>query len=520
MVAGIKECRNMQKDGGTIIKYQLRTLKFVIIIYSISAFLAASLFAFMKLIGLYPEMSWSSLALMSAVIAAEIPTFKLMYDSVVKGDELNKKAFTALKLVILIFSYMNYLLLGFIVPSKELWVSVFYFIILGTLFLDTKMNVAFILLGIVSQLALFTLNPLTLPDNQFLIRELIIRVVMITLISFGIYIFTFFASKLLKTVESNEGELISNNERIESLFKKFTEYAEMLLSSSQQLSAMAEEENSSIEEIANTSQSAAKDADMMLGEIEENNRILSELLSTNESIADRVKDTEQEASKLIDLSSTNGETLNEALSIIGGIKESTDNTLDATNVLREKSMKIDEILLIIRQISEQTSLLALNASIEAARAGELGKGFSVVADEIRKLAYNTNNSLNEVTSITQEFKQRVNQVESLMVENTQKVNHGNNILKDAVHNVNNMISGLKDSGKNINEISRLTKTQLAETENAVAFNANISRTTKDTISNFNIVFGAINQNLAISQEMASSAESLKNVAEDMNKLIE
>lgn len=509
----------MQKDGGTIIKYQLKTLKFVIIIYSISAFLAASLFAFMKFMGLYPEMSWSAVALLSAIIVAEIPTFKLMYNAVVKGDELNKKAFTALKIVILMFSYINYLLLGFIVPSKELWISVFYFIILGTLFLDTKMNIAFILMGIMSQIVLFIFNPRTLPDNQFLIREMIIRVVMISLISFGIYIFTFFAARLLKTVESNEAELINNNQRIESLFNKFTEYAEVLHSSSQQLSAMAEEENGSIEEIAGTSQSAAKDADMMLNDIEENNRILSELLNTNESIADRVKDTEREALKLIELSNVNEEALNETLSIIIGIKESTDNTLNAANVLQEKSKQIDEILLMIRQISEQTSMLALNASIEAARAGELGRGFSVVADEIRKLAENTHKSLNEVTLITQEFKQRVSQVESLMVENTQKVNHGNDILKDVVHNVNNMISGLKDSGRNINEISSLTNTQLSETQEAVAFNGNISKSTKETINNFNIVFGAINQNLAISQEMASSAESLKNIAEDMHKLI-
>lgn len=509
----------MQNNGGTIIKYQLSTLKFVLIIYSISAFLATSLFAFMKLIGFYEEIPWTSIAVLTAIVAVELLTFKLLYNSAVKGSVLNKKSFSVLKTVIVMFSYINYLLLCFIVPSKELWISVFYFIILGTLFLDTKMNAASILLGVVSQIILFTFNPLTLPGEEFFARELILRVIVISLTSFGIFIFTLFASRLLKTVESNEEELRRSNEHIGNLFEKVSEYAQILATASEQLSAMAEEESSSIEEIASTSQGAVKDADVMLGDIEENNRILRELLGTNESIADRVKDTEHEASKLTELSNLNEDALSEALSIIAGIKESIGNTLEATNILEEKSKQIDEILLIIRQISEQTNLLALNASIEAARAGELGKGFAVVADEIRKLAVNTHNSLNEVVSITQEFKQRVSQVEDLMVENTEKVNHGNNILIDAVHNVKNMIKGLKDSGTNINEIGTLTRTQLKETQDVVAFNSNISKSTKETTNSFNIVFEAINENLAISQELASNAENLRNIAEDMNKLI-
>lgn len=353
----------------------------------------------------------------------------------------------------------------------------------------------------------------------FFIREVIIRIVVISLMSFGIYIFTYFASSLLRTIESNEDELKRNNEHIVNVFNKVSEYAGSLLSSSANLSQIAVEENSSIEEIASTSQGAAKDADMMLRGIEENNRILSQLLNTNESITVKAKDTEHESSNLIELSNHNEDALNEALLTITGIKEGIGNTLDATNILEEKSKQIDEVLLIIRQISEQTNLLALNASIEAARAGKLGKGFAVVADEIRKLAVNTHKSLNEVTSITQEFKRRVSQVECLMIENTEKVSHGNNILKDVVHNVKNMIDGLKGSGRNINEISNLTRTMLSETQNVVAFNSKISESTSKTINNFNTVYGSINQNLAMSQELASSADNLKNIAENMNELI-
>lgn len=509
----------MNKEGSTILQYQLKTLKFVIIIYSISAVLASSLFPFLKAIGFYDELSWGSLALLIVVVLVELVTFKLMYDATTKAGEQYSKAFRYLKLIILMFSYINYLFLCFIVPSKELWACVFYFIILGALFLDTKMNIAFILLGLVCQIILFVFNPTTLPSKDFLIREMILRFVVISLISFGIYIFTYFASNLLKTVEKNEAELRQNNENNVILFHKVSEYAESLLASSENLSQIATEESVAIEEIASTSQDAAKDTDMMVSNIEENNQSLKQLLSTNEAITEKANDTRQEANKLIDLSSQNEDALSETLTIITGIKEGIDNTLDAASILQEKSIKMDSILDIIRQISEQTNLLALNASIEAARAGEHGKGFAVVAEEIRKLAENTHKSLNEVDSITQEFKERIVQVEGLMVENTQKVNHGDTILNDIVNNIKYMIQGLKASGRNINEINTLIHSMLSSMQNVVEFNSKISESTNRTINNFNIVFGSINQNLAMSQELASSADTLKGIAEDMHTLI-
>lgn len=510
----------MQNDKGILINYQLKTLKFVLIIYSISAFLATGFFSCLKLFGLYEDVKWTALIGLMLVIAVELITFKVMYNITVHNNTLNTKALTSLKIIILLFSYVNYFMLSAIIPSKELWVSVFYFIILTTLFLDFKMTMASILLGLVSQILLFVCFSGTLPSKEFFLREMLIRFVVITLLSAGIFIFTYFATSLLKAAEKSETEIREKNENVLNLFSKVSEYAQSLLASSQELSAIAEEESSSIEEIAGTSQNAAKDADMMLHDIEENSRVLTQLLTTNESITGKVEATEQESSKLIELSNDNEISLNEALTIITGIKDGIDNTLEATKILEEKSNELDGVLQIIRQISAQTNLLALNASIEAARAGEAGKGFAVVADEIRNLALNTNNSLNHVTSITQEYKDRVSQVEELMTVNTEKVTNGNNLLKDVVRNINNMMDGLKDSGRNINEISTLTNSMLTQMHHVVDYNSKITATTSDTIKNFNTVYGSINQNLAMSEELTSSAESLKSIAEDMNELIE
>ncbi len=509
----------MNHERSTIIKYQFDTLKFVLIIYSISAGLAGTLFVFLKLIGLLEEIHWSSLITLAILMVFELITFKVMYDRTTRDTQHITGSFQALKIIILAFSYLNYLFIGLIIPSKELWACVFYFIILAALFLDNRLNIAFVVFGVISQVIIFVLNPESLPDADHLMRELILRVVVISLICFGITLLTFFSSRILKTIERNEDELKKHNDDNLILFQKVEEYSQSLLISSESLSEIATEESVSIEEIASTSQEASKEADAMLHYIDDNNRSLQKLLNTNQTIAGRVKDTETKSMKLTDISNKNENALKEALMIITDIKGDIENTLEATYILEEKSDQIDAMFEIIRQISDQTNLLALNASIEAARAGAGGKGFAVVADEIRKLADNTNKSLNDVASITQDLKKRVNEVKDLMNVNTQKVIHGNDILRDTVGNVTDMITDLKESGKNINEISYLTETMLHETQNTVDLNARLTASTNNTIDSFNIVFNSIHQNLATSEELAGSAETLKGIAEDMNRLI-
>lgn len=508
----------METNTSTIIKYQKQTLKFVIVIYCLSVFLAGSLFTVMKLLGLYDEVKWPHLVGLFLLVILEIITLKVMYKLAVLDGKLNMKVFKNLKIIILVVSYINYLYMNFMIPSNELWVSAFYMIILSSLFLDNKMNIASVILSIVSEVMLFTLNPCTLP-NQFFLRELILRIVCISLVTLGLMTFTFFASKLLKSIEKNEDELKKNTENISNLFNKTTEFAKCLLSSSETLASISSEQSAAMEEISSTTHAATKDTDKILKDSSENTKVLDQLLNANKSIFVKAKDTENNSISLIHLSNQNEEALNETLSIISGIKNSIDNTFDATKILEEKSKQIDEILLIIKQIAEQTNLLALNASIEAARAGEFGKGFAVVADEIRKLAEDTGASLNDATSITNEVKERVTQVEYLMTENSEKINNGDAIINNAVDNIKIMLTRLKDSGSNIKEISELTNTLLSETQNVVTFNTSIYETIKETISNFNLVDKSINENAAMSEELTSSAESLKNMAVEMNELI-
>ena len=95
----------MKNERKTIIQYQIDTLKFVLIIYSISAGLAGTLFIFLKVIGLLEEIQWSSLITLASLMIVELITFKLMYDRTTRDTKQITASFQALKIIILIFSY-------------------------------------------------------------------------------------------------------------------------------------------------------------------------------------------------------------------------------------------------------------------------------------------------------------------------------------------------------------------------------------------------------------------------------
>lgn len=509
----------MGETTSSIIKYQKQILKFVLIIYSISVLLAGTLFLFLKFVGLYDEISWKYLFIFLGIIIVELLGFKITY-ALSSTSKNWTKSFKSLKIFILIVSYMNYAYLMLMVPSKEIWACIFYFIILNALFLDIKIVMNSIILSILCQISVFLLNPLVLPDRQFFMREIIVRIVCIILVTFAIFIFAFISSKILNNVSNNETLLEGKNSNITNLFNKISIFAQTILKSSDVLASVIESRSSSMQEIAASSQSISNDSNTMLLKSNENKKTLAEVLKINENVSSKINILENNSSNLVDISNNNEISLKEILKIIVSIHNSIKTTTNATDILEEKSKQMDEILVSINSISEQTNLLALNASIEAARAGEVGRGFAVVANEVKNLSESTKQSLNDINDIINEFKNQINTLKKLMTENNDKISSGNKLIKTTVKDVIDMIEKLQISGQDIAEVNYLVGNLLDQLKNVVNLNTIISNLTENTINEFNNVNIAINQNAESSQELISSSEDLKDTAMDMNKLIE
>lgn len=184
------------------------------------------------------------------------------------------------------------------------------------------------------------------------------------------------------------------------------------------------------------------------------------------------------------------------------VKEAVFETAKRIHELGEQSQKIGEIIQVIDDIAEQTNLLALNAAIEAARAGEHGKGFAVVADEVRKLAERSGKATKEIAQLITDIQRGTEVAVESMQVGTTEVEQGVILAQEAGQSLREIVDGVKNAGDNVNTIMGLINDILAD-----------SREVSEAVGN---VAAITQENTAAAQEMAASTEqvnsSMQNVA--------
>jgi methyl-accepting chemotaxis protein len=274
-------------------------------------------------------------------------------------------------------------------------------------------------------------------------------------------------------------------EQIKQTLIRVSESSAAVASASTQIS-------SSSEVLAASAQEQSAQAGEVAAAVEEMTKTLGETTKNVRTVADGAHEAKESARK-------GGEVVGQTISGMKRIAVVVNQSAEQVKILGESSDKIGEIIGVIDEIADQTNLLALNAAIEAARAGEQGRGFAVVADEVRKLAERTSKATKEIAAMIRQIQTDTKQAVSSMEKGTHEVSSGIELVEQAGVMLNAIVGNAQSVADMVGQIATASEEQSSASEQ-------ISRNVD-----------AIN---SVTQESASGTQQIAQTAEDLNRLTE
>ena len=217
---------------------------------------------------------------------------------------------------------------------------------------------------------------------------------------------------------------VSSHDEIGQLARSFNQMGEALSTMVSHIRKASEEVNGRAHALSGLSGGAYEGMEQQSGEITSMAGAVEEFSATSLNIADNMGNTERLAQENAQQTRIGRNSMQEASSSLEHIATALNSTATVINTLGQRSQEIGGIVGVITSIAEQTNLLALNAAIEAARAGEQGRGFAVVADEVRNLASRTRQATDEISGMIQSIQQETGNAISTMEQGNALMQEG------------------------------------------------------------------------------------------------
>lgn len=327
--------------------------------------------------------------------------------------------------------------------------------------------------------------------------------------------------KVTSTDEIGELTITFNRmvKELRALISQAYETTTQISASAEDLTASSEETAQGTESITYSIQEVAASSHKQLESVNETIHTMNTLATIQETLTLSSEELETSANMVDGVSENGNKVVQHAIKQMSHIHESVLEVAGVIDNLGSQSQEISQITKVITSIADQTNLLALNAAIEAARAGEHGKGFAVVADEVRKLAVQSKSSSNEIIDLILKIQTGTNQAVKSMEKSTLEVENGSIAVNEAGRSFIQITDSITDIRKTIQSIHQYVQ-KMTESSKYVTANIEVlTEIAKVNSTSSRAVAASAEEQLATMEEIASSVQTVNDMAINLKEVL-
>ncbi len=287
----------------------------------------------------------------------------------------------------------------------------------------------------------------------------------------------------------------------------------------QETSASVGQLSRAIDQIASGARHQAASIEKASVSVDRLNESISQVAAATQSVSSATREVEQTASKGADV-------VRRSIRGMATIRERTDSAAAEVQDLTKYSEQIESIVEAIDDIAEQTNLLALNAAIEAARAGEHGRGFAVVADEVRKLAERASRSTKEIAALISQLRREIDEAATAMEHGALEVETGSKLAEEADEALKGILRSVQGAANHVAQIASAVGQMESASQEVVGLMHSVSAVveefstaTAQMAASSSRVSMAIEKIAAVSEETTASAEEVSASTEEVSSQV-